>query len=171
MFKDRIKITHLPLYIIPLLALLVFTIVPVPETESVDEFNVEVLGVQKYEVSAIPDNKQINTTGSINPLRRILECNRLANNPCKESLKRLTILINDKNSVVKAHAVSALENYTGEQSITLLIRFLEKGDWRSRRCAAQALAKSSNPRALVALTKALDDESAMVRNTARKALT
>jgi len=155
---------------LPLLGLFVFTIFPAPETESLDEFNAEVLGVQKYEVSAISNSKEVRVTSSINPLRRILECNRLANNPSKESLDRLTVLINDKNSVVRAHAVSALENYTGEKSMTLLIRLLEKGDWRSRRCAAEALAKSSNPRALVALTNALTDESAMVRNTARKAL-
>ena len=174
------KLTTLPIYFFPIIILFfgsLFLKTTIPsllsktDNTSTGTFDKQTYGVHLYATNSNNNLMVKEKIISINPLRRVLECNRLANNPCKASFEKLSILINDRDPIVRAHATSALSGYKSKLSTLLLIKLLKTGNWRSRRCAAEALSKVNSKLATTALQNALNDESSMVRKTARKALT
>ena len=108
---------------------------------------------------------------SIAPLRRVLACQRLARQADAEAIGKLLVLARDESSIVRAHATSALAEVRAPEALRALVASLTSGDWRTRRCAAEALGQFSDRKAQKALATALGDSSEWVRVAAQRSLT
>ncbi len=108
---------------------------------------------------------------SIDPLRRVLACQRLARRADGEAVKELLQMAQDSSSMVRAHAIAALADVRAPQALRVLVKSLSSGNWRTRRCAAEALGQFTDREAQRALATALGDKSEWVRVAAQRSLT
>lgn len=109
------------------------------------------------------------TRTAASPLRRVLECDRLARAGAA-ALPRLLDLTRDEDPLVRAHAIAALSSSSDPRALAVLVAELGRGDWRCRRVAAEALSGTDSPQARQALNRALSDASGFVRLQAARAL-
>ena len=108
---------------------------------------------------------------SIDHLRRVLACQRLARRADADAVKKLLLMARDTSPIVRAHATSALAEFRAPEALRVLVTSLTAGDWRTRRCAAEALGQFSDVKAQRALARALEDSSEWVRVAAKRSLT
>lgn len=88
----------------------------------------------------------------------------------RRAISKLISLLEKEDYVTRLKAVEALSR-VGKGAVPALIQALEKGLWYVRECAALALGKIGDLRALESLSISLEDENIGVRQAAASALT
>jgi HEAT repeat protein len=88
----------------------------------------------------------------------------------RRAISKLISVLEKEDYVTRLKAVEALSQ-VGKGAVPILIETLEKGLWYVRECAALALGKIGDLRALEPLAHRLEDENVGVRQAAASALT
>lgn len=88
----------------------------------------------------------------------------------RRAISKLISVLEKEDYVTRLKAVEALSQ-VGKGAVPTLIEILEKGLWYVRECAALALGKIGDLRALEPLAHRLEDENVGVRQAAASALT
>ena len=128
------------------------------------------LGEEAFTVIEKGSSKKEHSSNSIASLRRVLACQRLARDKSDGSIQRLSRLSRDSSPLVRAHALTSLGEFKAKEAKESILAALNAKDWRSRRCAIEALGKLRDSSCNEALQRALDDESQWVRLAALRAL-
>ena len=123
-----------------------------------------------FVVENIPAGGSASGLYSMDPIRRALACQRLAEQNDTQSLAELLRLADDEDPMVQAHAICALGSKDTPEAVNVLLRTIRRGNWRARRCAVEALGRLSTPQAVAALEEAANDDSEWVRIEAFRAL-
>lgn len=82
---------------------------------------------------------------AMDPLRRVLACQRLAEADSSAATEALVLLLRDSDPLVRSHAAQALGRHRGPLALAALTRALGSPDRHVRRCAAQALGVLGDP--------------------------
>ncbi len=102
---------------------------------------------------------------------RLVEAVRSGEVEAGVAVGRLRRYLDDEDAFVRANAITSLGRIGGPTAAMLLIRKLERGDWRERRCAAEALGwLEPTESVLQALKAALRDGSEWVKIEAGRSL-